>query len=115
LFCSLFLSLAVARGRGEHQSANLSGNVGDKVSFDIKPQTQISGIALWTFGPDKAVIVRIVQTKLLFIKSERYQVNLTTGSLTINDLTLNDDGAYGFQVHNGRKSEYKFILKVVGE
>lgn len=83
---------------------------GDSVTLHAG-ETQKEDLTVWTYGPDNTVIAMNTEIKIF---RDRFLVNQSFGSLTIENITANFSGIYKFTVI--RKSSYKtFKVTVYGE
>uniref|UniRef100_A0A8C1KR20 Ig-like domain-containing protein n=1 Tax=Cyprinus carpio TaxID=7962 RepID=A0A8C1KR20_CYPCA len=74
---------------------------GDSVTLHAG-ETQKEDLTVWTYGPDNTVIAMNTEIKIF---RDRFLVNQSFGSLTIENITANFSGIYKFTVI--RKSSYK--------
>ena len=73
----------------------LTGTAGQNITLHTGVlQIHGSSQVLWTYGPQKDVLLNFDDGKLEQTKSQRYHLDTNTGSLTIRLLNVNDTGLY---------------------
>lgn len=109
---AFILGLALPGGQGE--TVTVTGKAGDHITL----QTGVTGLhgdyqVIWSTGEERRVIVHFDEGDLILNTSERFHLDIKTGSLTIRPLSINDTGLYKGQIINGNGSQHSFNLTVV--
>ncbi|XP_067271107.1 pregnancy-specific glycoprotein 22-like [Pseudorasbora parva] len=88
-----------------------SVNEGDRVTLEIQtgPVIQPDDLILWTFGTENCLIVKADSRTTDFGERFRGRVELdkTTGSLTIRNITTKDNGHFKLQIINSKETTFK--------
>ncbi|XP_051978002.1 uncharacterized protein LOC127639800 isoform X2 [Xyrauchen texanus] len=96
---------------------------GDSVTLDINVEKQKSDLILWCFGPEDTLIAQIngkANSKRVYddvldgIFRDRLELNITTGSLTIRNITTEHSGLYKLSIISEKTSNKTFNVTVNG-
>ncbi|XP_053183556.1 uncharacterized protein LOC128366811 [Scomber japonicus] len=89
-----------------------------KAGENITLQTGVTGLhgddqIFWSKGEERFVIMDFDEGVLVRKTSERFHLDIKTGSLTICSLSINDSGLYQGQIINGNSSQHSFNVTVL--
>ncbi|XP_056304443.1 uncharacterized protein LOC130216573 [Danio aesculapii] len=109
IFTFLTASLLMHSVSGDDEVKSLFVTEGDSVTLYANvTDIQTDDLLIWTFGLDNTVIVNNFEVKKY---RDRLLVNQKTGSLVINNITVNFSGIY--KLENIRKSTYRLFRVTV--
>ncbi|KAL1246579.1 hypothetical protein QQF64_034542 [Cirrhinus molitorella] len=92
-----------------HVVRTVSAMVGELVPLNTETEVQSDDLILWTFGAENNLIVKAdSETTSVGAKfRDRVELDKTTGSLTIKDITVADSGHFKLQIINSEHSRFK--------
>ncbi|KAK5621615.1 hypothetical protein CRENBAI_025661 [Crenichthys baileyi] len=104
----LFVTVAAAENSQQLERRKPGENV--TLDFGVVELKQTDWI-VWSRGSKQDVLARYSDGEL-FRASERFQLDTETGSLTIQNLSVNDTGSYQGQIINGNTTRRNVTLTV---
>ncbi|KAK2815560.1 hypothetical protein Q5P01_026027 [Channa striata] len=109
LLGAFILGAALAAGLSE---TTLTAKVGEDITLDTgTSELHDDPEIYWTYGLKKNIIVHYENEEINLKKSDRFELNERTGSLTIRSVNISDSGLYQLNIISG--SQHNFKLTVV--
>ncbi|PWA25493.1 hypothetical protein CCH79_00020933, partial [Gambusia affinis] len=108
---------AAAAAAAATAAVNLTGKVGDDVTLHLGHRLLKPGdMLVWSYGPETGkenVPFNIdIENQSGRIRKDQFEVDLTTGALTIKNLSAKDSAVYHGQIINGNGTKRIFNLMV---
>ncbi|MEQ2271865.1 hypothetical protein XENORESO_010343 [Xenotaenia resolanae] len=96
---------------------HLRKKVGENVTFNLEAQKlKHDDMVVWSYHETQSVIFSVhIGKDNEPNQLKRFSLNMTTGSLTVHDLSSGDTAVYLGQIINGNGKKILFNLTVVGK
>ncbi|KAK2810535.1 hypothetical protein Q5P01_000379 [Channa striata] len=109
LLGAFILGAVLAAGPSE---TTLTAKVGEDITLDTgTSELHDDPEIYWTYGPNQNIIVHYENGEMKLKKSDRFELDERTGSLTIRSVNFSDSGLYQLNIISG--SQHNFKLTVV--
>ncbi|CAK6982376.1 uncharacterized protein LOC128366811, partial [Scomber scombrus] len=107
-------AVVVSLPGGQGETVAVTRKAGENITL----QTGVTGLhaddqIFWSKGEERFVIINFDEGVLVRKTSERFHLDIKTGSLTMCSLSINDSGLYQGQIINGKSSQHSFNLTVL--